>query len=218
VLVVVFLILTIVVGGIMTGQWIVEHLDPEQMHPGYFLPTVAGGFVGAYAAATVHMRAIAEVSFGLGLVCWLLVGSNVLYRLFFRSSLPPPLVPTLAIEVAPPAVAGFSWFAISGGSTGVVSRLLAGYAILMLVVQLRFIPLYLRLRFSASFWAFSFAYSAVALDAMLWLTFARPPGAKAWGTVLLILTTGLITALAVRTIIAMARGEFLPRAQAPADQ
>jgi tellurite resistance protein len=216
VVVIVFLILTTVVGGLMTGEWIVDHLNPDPMHPGYFLPTVAGGFVGAYAAAVVHLHAIAEVSFGLGLICWLILGSNVQYRLFFRWSLPPPLLPTLAIELAPPVVGGFAWFAVSGGSTGLVSRLLAGYAILMALVQLRFIPLYLRLKFSVGFWAFTFSYAAAALDATLWLTFARAPGARAWGTLVLVLISLLVAGIAVRSVVAIRRGEFFPAAQAPA--
>jgi tellurite resistance protein len=214
VVVIIFLILTIMVGGLMTGEWIVEHLDPEALHPGYYLPTVAGGFVAAYAAAVVHLHAVAEVCFGLGIVCWLMLGSNVLYRLFVHIPLTLPIVPTLAIEVAPPVVAGFAWFAVSGGSTGIVSRLLAGYAILMIFAQLRFIPVYARLRFGVGFWAFSFSYAAVALDATLWLTFGRPPGARAWGTVVLVLITALITAIAARTIVALGRGEFFRTPQA----
>jgi tellurite resistance protein len=215
VLVIIFLILTTVVGGIMTGQWIAESLDSDRMHPGYFLPTVAGGFIGAYAAATVHLHALAEASFGLGLICWLVLGSNIQYRLFFRGALPAALVPTLAIEMAPPVVAGFSWFAVTGGSTGLVSRFLAGYAILMALVQVRFIPLYARLKFSIGFWAFTFSYAATATDAMLWLRFARAPGARAWGTLVLILITLMITAIAVRTVVAIARGQFFPRTQVP---
>lgn len=41
-LVVVFLIATFVVGGLLTGDWIVADLDHNSAHPGYFLPTVAG--------------------------------------------------------------------------------------------------------------------------------------------------------------------------------
>jgi tellurite resistance protein len=67
---------------------------------------VAGGLAGADAAAKVHLHALAEASFGIGILCCLLFGSLLLNRLFFRPMLPPPLVPTLAIEFAPPVVAG----------------------------------------------------------------------------------------------------------------
>jgi len=90
------------------------------------LPTVAGGLVGAFAAAQVHFHSVAEASFGIGVLCWALLGSLVLNRLFFRPRLAGALFPTMAIEVAPPAVAGIAYFAITGGATGPVAEALAG--------------------------------------------------------------------------------------------
>jgi tellurite resistance protein len=198
-----------VVGGALTGQWVTGEMNQDALHPGHFLPTVAGGFIGGYAAAVVHLHAVAEASFGLGLVSWLLLGSTVLNRLFLRPALPPALVPTLSIELAAPAVAGFAWFAITGGSTGLMSRLLAGYAVLMALVQLWLVPAYARLRFSVSFWSFTFCYAAAAVDALLWLRFTHPAGARTWGTIVLVLITAFIAAIAARTVVAIARGQFL---------
>jgi hypothetical protein len=42
VLVVVFLAVTTVVGGWLTGQWITGGIGPDSVHPGYFLPTATG--------------------------------------------------------------------------------------------------------------------------------------------------------------------------------
>jgi tellurite resistance protein len=102
VLVIVFLAATIVPGGWLTGQWIAGGLDQESAHPGIYLPTVEGGLVGASAAAQVQLHAIAEAAFAIGIICWLLLGCLLLNRLVFRRPLPPALVPTLAIELAPP--------------------------------------------------------------------------------------------------------------------
>jgi len=88
VLVVVFLAVTIVLGGWLTGQWMTGDIDPGAIHPGYFLPTVAGGLVGADCAALVHLRGLAEASFGIGVICWLLLGSAILNRLFTRPPCP----------------------------------------------------------------------------------------------------------------------------------
>ena len=110
-----------------------------------YLPTVAGGFVGAYCAAAVHLHMVAEASFGIGIFCWMLVAALVLNRLMFRPALPPPLVPTLAIQLAPPVVAGLAYFGISGSKIDYVGAALGGYAVLMALVQLRLVPLYARL-------------------------------------------------------------------------
>jgi tellurite resistance protein len=61
------------------------------------------------------------------------------------------LVPTLAIELAPPAIAGTAYFALTAGKVDFIARALGGYAVLMALVQLRFVPLYARLRFSIGF-------------------------------------------------------------------
>jgi hypothetical protein len=144
VLVAIFLAITIALGGWLTGQWMLGGIDQDSLHAGYFLPTVAGGLVGAFAAAQVHFHSVAEVSFGIGVLCWALLGSLVLNRLFFRPRLAGALFPTMAIELAPPAVAGVAYFAITGGATGPVAEALAGYAVLMALVQLRLLPIYAR--------------------------------------------------------------------------
>jgi len=207
-LVIIFLALTIALGGWITGQWILTKIDEDANHPGYFLPTVAGPLVGSSAATVVGLHEVAEGTFGVGVISWLVLGSIVLRRLFFRPLLPAPLVPTMAIEVAPPAVAGVAYFALNGGRLDVIARALGCYALLSVLVQLRLVPVYARLRFSAGFWSFTFSYAIVATDALLWLKAARPPGATAYVTVVVTLITVLIVAIALRAIVALGRGRF----------
>jgi len=213
VLVIIFLALTIALGGWITGQWIVTKIDEDANHPGYFLPTVAGPLVGSAAATVVGLHAVAEGTFGVGVISWLVLGSILLRRLFFRPLLPAPLVPAMAIEVAPPAVAGVAYFAINGGRLDFVARALGCYAILSVLVQLRLVPVYARLRFSPGFWAFTFSYAIVATDALLWLKAAKPPGATAYVIAVVTLITVLIVAIATRTIVALARGQPFPARQ-----
>jgi tellurite resistance protein len=211
ILVVIFLAITLALGGWLMGQWVVENIDHGSLHPGYFLPTVAGGSVGAYAAAHVHLHAVAEASLGMAVISWLLLGSTVLNRLFFHPAMPDALVPTLAIELAPPAVAGVAYFAITGGTINLIAYALGGYAVLMAVMQLRLIPLYARLRFSVGTWAFAFSYAIAATFALQWIAITKVPGATGYSAALLTLITVLIVGISVRTAIALARGQFLPR-------
>jgi tellurite resistance protein len=146
----------------------------------------------------------------LALGCWLLLGSPIWARLFFRPALPAALVPTLAIELAPPAVAGVACFALNGAAINFAARGLGGFCVLMVLVQLRFVPLYARLRFSSGFWAFTFPYAAVAADALLWITIARPPGATGYAIAVITLITIFIAAIAARTVVAAVRGQLLP--------
>ena len=49
----VFLILTVLLGAWFTGQWIYGPVELDKFHPGYFLPTVAGGLLASATAAEV---------------------------------------------------------------------------------------------------------------------------------------------------------------------
>jgi len=207
--VLVFLALTVLLGGWITGRWLAEDVPEESAHGGYFLPTVAGGFVGAAAAEQVGMHSIALGMFGIGVICWVMVGSVILNRIMFRASLPAALLPTLAIEVAPPAVGGIAYFAVSRGRTDDVACALAGYAVLMLVVQVRLVPVYAKLSFAPSFWSFTFPFAAVATDALQWLELRRPADSNAWAVVVVTLVSLLIGAVGMRTLAELMRGRLM---------
>ncbi len=212
----VFVALTVGLGSWFTGQWIYRPLDFAKIHPGYFLPTVAGGLVASIAAAVVGQARLAEALFGFGIISWLVVGSLILGRLFFQPMLPTPLVPTLAIEVAPAAVASLAYFAQHGDQVDTVSAFLAGYGVLMVLAQLRLLPVYLRLKFLPSFWAFTFSWAAVATAGLHWLQDTRPTGyvAYEWSTVTVI--SLLVGGIGARTVVAIVRHQLLPVAAAPA--
>ena len=47
------------VGGWLTGQWITGGIDPDAVHPGYFLPTAAGGLMPpvSWIASRYYLKA-----------------------------------------------------------------------------------------------------------------------------------------------------------------
>jgi tellurite resistance protein len=210
----VFAAVTIVLAGWMTGQWLVEDLDLDRLHSGYVLPAVAGGLIAAIGAALAGWTGIAEAFFGLGVLSWLLIDSVIMARLLlFRPRLPAPLTPTLAIEVAPPALAGLAYLAITRGRVDAVALALAGFTALAVVVQVRLIPVYRRLSFGPAFWSFAFPYSAVAIFALHWINYGKPAGHTVWAWVVLAAITAFIAALAAQTTVALARRRFLPQLQ-----
>jgi tellurite resistance protein len=207
----IFIALTVLLGNWFTGQWIYGTVELDRFHPGYFLPTVAGGLIASGGAALVGQRLLAEVLLGFGVISWLVVGSLILGRLFFRPMLPPPLQPTLAIEVAPAAVTTLAWFAIHGDHIDTVTAFLAGYGMLMVLAQLRLLPAYLRLSFVPGFWAFTFSWAAVVTASIVWLQSTQPAGYRVWQYVLIAAITALVGGIAIRTVIAIGRHQFLPR-------
>ena len=153
------------------------------------------------------------MSFGVGMICWMVLGSLILNRLFFRPTLPAALIPTLAIEVAPPVVAGNTYFFLTGGRVDLFAYILAGYAVLMALVQLRLAPVYLKLAFTPGFWGFTFSYAAAAGFALRWIGIAHPPASAFLGLAVLAGITLLIGGIAVRTLLALGQGKLLPASQ-----
>ncbi len=210
------LVATVLVGGWLSGEWIISDLTLAQWHPGYFLPTVAGGLLAAGSSATLGYGSLARVMFGYGAICWLVLGSILLQRLFTQPRLPVPLLPTMAIEVAPPVVAGVTWFDINGGIVDGVALGLAGYAGLMVLVQLRLVPIYRTVPFGPAWWAFSFSYAAVFVDGIRWLGATHTSHGREWSYLLLAIVSAAVLALLLRTAASLARGRFLPPALMPA--
>ncbi|MPY52669.1 SLAC1 family transporter [Streptomyces acidicola] len=217
ILVDVFLVLTVLFAGWLTGQWIVGHLELDQIHPGYYLPAVAGGLVACASAARVGQTLLAVVMFGFGVISWFILGSVVTGRLLHRPRLPAPLLPTMAIEVAPPAIASVAFFALDMGRVDFIAAVLAGYGLLMVIVQLRLLPLYARLRFTVATWAFTFSWAVVATTTLHWIEAGKPAGHVVYTYLVLGAVTVLIGGIAARTVLALARGELLRPASPASD-
>jgi tellurite resistance protein len=208
-LVVVFFAVTTVVGAWLGGQWIGGDLDQASVHSGYYLPTVAGGLVGVITLSQVHLRGLAEAAFGIGILSWVLLGSVILNRLITGKGMPAALRPVTAIEVAPPALAGVAWFALASHGTNLIAYAIGGYLVLMTLVQVRLLPRYLKLRFSAGFWAFTFSYAVAITLALEWITRTNPPGATGYAIAAITGITVLIGTIAARTVIAVTQGQFV---------
>ena len=130
----------------------------------------------------------------------------------FRPPVPDALVPTMAIEVAPAAVASLALFFSSGGRVTTPLALLAGYGLLMVAAQLPLLPRYLAQPFSLGTWAFTFSWAAVASAGLFWIAAERPPGERVWSSLLLAAITMLVGAIATRTLVAIAQNTLLPHA------
>jgi tellurite resistance protein len=203
--------LVVLAGAWITGDWITGDSNIRRWHPGYYLPTGAGGLIAGGASAALGFTTLSHVLFGLGVTSFVVLASIITQRLYTGPPLPPPLLPTIAIEVAPPVVAGSSWFAINGGKVDTPAAILAGLAIWMVLVQFRLIPLYRQAPFGPGYWAFLFPTAATVTYGIHWLAAEHVHG----GTALAYALAGILTAgaalLTARTVTGLIHGTFLPR-------
>jgi tellurite resistance protein len=182
------------------ASWFEGRLEFESMHPGYLLPTVAPGLVGASVAAGVGFHGLAWALFGVGVFFTVIMTAILVLRLAFHAALADPLLPTTAILLAPPAVAGIAWFSLNGRVIDPVAEATAGVGVLLLLVQVVMVPRYRRLKFSLGFWSFTFPFAAAVAWAEQWLELEQTPGWQVTTGILAVLMTAFIAAIAVESL------------------
>jgi tellurite resistance protein len=75
---------------------------------------------------------------------------------------------------------------------------------MMVVAQVRLIPLYRAAAFTSGFWSFMFPWVAMGTLALRWLALEHPPGERAYAWVVIGLATALVSAIGVRTVVDIA--------------
>jgi len=192
----------------LVGHWIIGDISIDTIHPGYFLPVVAGAFVASIAFSSSGLPEVAIAAFGIGIFFWLVIGTVVTGRLITRGPLPDGVKPTLSVLLAPPAVGGIASLLISGGTANVVGYAFVGITVILLAVQLVLLPNYLRLRPTLSFWAFTFPVAATTNFAIRWWEIEPFPGSvtTTWVAVGLATAAVITVAFVTLAIPAIARG------------
>ena len=184
----------------LLSYWLQGNLPVKAFHPGYFLPTAAGGFVCSIGLSLSGWHQASESAFGVGLFFWLVIGTLIFSRLFTFEPLPDAVKPSLAVLVSPPTTAGLAWFFISGATMNAVGYLLLGITVIMLSVQVMFFTQYRILSFTPNFWAFTFPLAASANFIIRWVNVERFPDWQAWTWSIAGLVTAFIAAIAVATL------------------
>ncbi|MCW2856921.1 MAG: transporter [Marmoricola sp.] len=188
------------------GAWILVHwvrgdIALQAVHGGYYVPISAAALVGALTCDVVGFRSLAEGSLVVGVAAWFVTTVVIFLRLARGPSLPEPLVPTLAIMAAPPAIAALAWLAISDGRPDPVFDTMSAVAVLMVLIQIWLLPRYLALPFSIGHWSFTFPAASVAGLGMTWARLEQPPGWRAMAMGLVLVTTTFIGLIAAKSVL-----------------
>ncbi len=179
----------------------------QHVSPAWFIPVV-GNLVVPLAGTTVGPLEISWFFWSAGLVSWGALLPLVLTRLFVHEApVPGRLLPTLAILIAPPAVAFVGLTLLDPGPVGLADRVLYYASVFFALLLLAQVGRLHRLPFFLSWWAYSFPLAAltVATTIMAGTLGSDVLTAAAWA--LLVLTTALVGLLGARTVRAMATGQ-----------
>ena len=192
----------------LVGRWI-AHPDvrAEHIHPGWFLAPV-GNVVAPIVGVSFASTEVVWFFFGVGLVYWFALLPLVLHRLFTLGSLPPRLLPSLAILISPPSVAAIAWVALGGTWAGPIARVLLGVAVFQALLLLALIPQLRRAPFAPSAWAYTFPLAALTIAL---LSAAEATGNRTCllaGAATLGAATLVVAALAARTAVGLTRHEI----------
>ncbi len=205
VVVIVFLIIGVLLCGLLFGEWMTGGIDEDRISPAFYLPGGGIGFVGSEAAHTIGLHGVAQLLFGIGVFTWVFVSSIILGRLQRRPRLAPPLTPAMAIELAPPAVGGSAYFLLHPGPPDMFAYIIAAYAVMMVIAQLRLLPLYRALPFESEFWTFTFPCTATGTLALRWLALEHPDGQRVYAWIVITLASILVIAIAACTVVELAQ-------------
>ena len=219
------LALTIFVAGLVAGialtAWLIGGLwqggrGLETVSPLMILPSVGTAYTGALAASALGYKELASLLWGPGLVTWILMDSVILLRMLMHP-LPPPLRPTVGIQLAPPTVGCLAYLSFAGEPDRVVTILL-GYGLLQVMILVRLNRWIMALPFGPGLWAFTFGVAALSGSTLLCLE--RQPaslvGSLAWPAFLA--ANAFIGWIAVRTLALGWQGRLFPVPTQPQPQ
>ncbi|WP_062530862.1 SLAC1 anion channel family protein [Demequina rhizosphaerae] len=202
-------VLQFVITVLVMRTWIADaRVQSVHVHPAWFIPVV-GNLVAPLAGVAHAPAEINWYFYGVGAVFWLGLLPVVLNRLFVEGVMPWRLAPTLAILVAPPAVASLSWVRLGGSWEDPLAMMLLGVVIFQLALLAAQSAYLRKVPFAVSAWAYTFPLAASA-SALLAAYESGATDFAAWvGVVALAAATLLVLGLGWRTAVAVARGELL---------
>ena len=141
------------------------HYDIKHANPSWFIPVVGNLFV-PILAAHFGLIELAWFFFSIGIVFWGVIMTIVLYRIFFHDPVPPKLLPTLFILIAPPAVGLIAYSALTP-EMDAFSRVLYYTALFMTILLVGNVKRFTKAGFFISSWAYSFPLAAVSIATFL---------------------------------------------------
>lgn len=141
------------------------HFHPEHLNPSWFIPVV-GNIVIPVAGVFILPGSYLWFFFSIGILFWLMLVTLLINRTIFFKAMPEKLVPTFFIMIAPPAVGVISYVLLTG-MVDSFTYVLYFFALFLALLFLGNAPMFAKIRFALSWWAYSFPLAALAISSAL---------------------------------------------------
>lgn len=187
------------------SNW-VGHRKFQTIHisPAWFIPAV-GNVVAPVAGVPLGFPDVSWIFFSAGITFWIVLLVLVMNRLVFHDPLPGKMVPTLAILIAPPAVALLSWLQLNGGRIDAFAHYLFGTALVFAALAVTQVGKLREQSFALSWWALSFPVAALTIAT---LRFGVLSGSQAH---ILAARAGLVLLVAIIGVLLIHTGRAIAR-------
>ena len=179
------------------------HYDIKHANPGWFIPVVGNLFVPICGAHFVSPE-VGWFFFSIGMVFWIVLMTIIFYRVIFHDPIPPRLLATLFILIAPPSV-GFVAYANLVHELDGFARILYYSAVFLTLLLGGNVMRFIRGGFFISSWAYSFPLAAMTIATFV---MAKRSGLEffVWlGGFLLAVVTLVVIVLIRKTLSAVGR-------------
>lgn len=137
------------------------HYEIKHANPGWFIPVVGNLFV-PICGVRYFSDEVSWFFFSIGIVFWVVLMTVMVYRIVFHDPIPPRLMPTLFILLAPPSVGFVAYGALSEGLDA-FARILYYTALFLTLLLVSNTLRFVKGGFFISSWAYSFPIAAMTI-------------------------------------------------------
>lgn len=180
-----------------------DKFHPDHLNPSWFIPIV-GNLLVPIAGMNILPGSYLWFFFSIGIIFWIMLLTLFLDRVIFHKALAERLVPTFFIMIAPPAVGAVS-YVLMVGDVNEFAYILYFFALFLALLFLGNLPMFTKLRFSLSWWAYSFPISALSVASSVICAVTGEEYIRSLSLVIFALLTLVIASLLVRTALHMLR-------------
>lgn len=189
------------------SYWLNRNIEMAHSNPAWFIPVVGNLLVPTAGADFTDYYAL-MFFFSLGIFFWIILTAILFNRIIFHGMLAQKFLPTLAIFIAPPAVAMLSYLRINGGSFDDFATFLLNVAIIFAILLFALARNFYKIKFFISWWAFTFPFAALTLALITAYEKTQYPMFCLMGYLAIVLTTSIVLLVSLKTIQALVRGEI----------